>query len=71
VGKYSANGWYSKSIRIISYQYIGDHMLKQLIKSNYPLSKVKASNSGTDLTHEECNAVQYAVGYVVMKLKKR
>jgi len=60
-----------QSPSLISYHYIGDHMLKQLIKLNYPLSKEEASNTGTDLTHEECNAVWCAAGYAVMKLKKK
>jgi len=60
-----------QSSSVISYQYIGDHIIKQLIKLKYPLNRGEAGSTGTDLSHEECNAVQYTAGYVVMKLKKK
>lgn len=55
---------------VISYQYIGDFIIKDLIKSTYPLTEQTTSSVSSDLTYEESNGVQYAVGYVVRSLQK-
>ena len=57
-------------ISVICYQYIGDQILKKLIKTTYSLTAAKAESSiaNRELTYEETNAVRYAAGYVVKSL---
>ena len=60
-------------ISVICYQYIGDQILKKLIKTTYPLTAREAESSlaNCELTYEETNAVWYVAGYVVQSLQKK
>lgn len=55
----------------ITYQYIGDHILKQMIKTTYPTAARETQLPMAELTYEETNAVRYAAGYVVKSLQKK
>jgi len=56
---------------VISFQYIGDYILRHLIKITYPLTASKACVVNTELiTYEESSGVRYAAGYVVRSLQK-
>ena len=62
-----------REISVICYQYIGDQILKKLIKTTYPLTAREAESSlaNCELTYEETNAVRYVAGYVVQSLQKK
>ena len=55
----------------ISYQYIGDYILKEMIKTTYPTRAKEISCSTAELTYEETNGLRYATGYVVKSLQKK
>ena len=55
----------------ISYQYIGDYILKTMIKTTYPTTAREAALSTTKLSYEEINGLRYAAGYVVRSLQKK
>lgn len=54
----------------ISYQYIGDYILKNMIKTTYPITSKETLLSTAKLTYEETNGLRYAAGYVVKSLQK-
>jgi len=58
-------------ISVICYQYIGDQILKKLIKTTYPLTAREAESSLANCELKETNAVRYVPGYVVQLLQKR
>lgn len=49
----------------ICYQYIGDQILKNMIKTTYATIAGETQLSIAELTYEETNAVRYAAEYVV------
>ena len=55
----------------ISYQYIGDYILKEMIKTTYTTRAKETSCSTAELTYKETNGLQYAAGYVVKLLQKK
>lgn len=55
----------------ISYQYIGDYILKNMIKTTYPITSKETLLSTAKLTYEETNGLRYAAGYVVKSLQKK
>ena len=56
---------------VISYQYMGDYILKEMIKTTYPTTAKETPCSTVELTYKETNGLRYAAGYVVKALQKK
>ena len=52
-------------------QYIGDCIIKNMIKSTYPTATKVTPLSTAELTYEETNGLRYATEYVVKSLQKK
>ena len=55
----------------IFFQYISDLLFKELVKHKYPLPATTLSKPLPAMNYEEHNAVRYAAGYVVRRLRQR
>ena len=55
----------------IFYQFLTNHIFKNLIKQHFPVADEQSSNEELDLSCEEENALRYAAGYVCRAMKKK
>ena len=57
----------------IFYQFVTDHVFRQLIKTHFPLEQEHhpSQQQSLDLTYEEESGLRYAAGYVCRAMKKK
>ena len=53
----------------IFYQYVTDFVFREMIKQQYPIERVRNTESEVFLTTDEMNALRYAAGYVPRALR--
>ena len=56
----------------IFYQYVTDHLFRQMVKQHFPLKETDQLQSEySNLTLEEASGLRYAAGYVCRAMRKR